>query len=361
MPPDATVPAPVQFFGLSSEGFNAFVARWDWPAFRADQVRDWAYRKLVADPHRMTNLSKLDRERLNETVQFAAAQITRRQDSSDGTRKLLLTWSDGANAETVMIPDADRRTACVSSQVGCPVQCKFCASGIGGVKGNLSAGQIVEQIFALNKVLEPRDERITNIVFMGMGEPLANFTQLTRAIRIIQAPWGLGIGARHITVSTSGLAPQIKKLADFDIPVRLAISFHGATDEVRERIMPVNLKYPIAVLMEALAHWSTRRKQKVTLEYILIEEVNDQPEHAVALARRAKAIQAKVNLIPYNTVPGLPWKRPSERRIEEFADVLKKGQVTATVRREKGHDIDAACGQLRLSELNRQKPQASAT
>jgi 23S rRNA (adenine2503-C2)-methyltransferase len=350
MPPDATVPAPVQFFGLSSEGFNAFVARWDWPAFRADQVRDWAYHKLVADPGQMSNLSKLDRQRLIESVQFAGAQITRRQDSSDGTRKLLLTWSDGANAETVMIPDADRRTACVSSQVGCPVQCKFCASGIGGVKGNLAAGQVVEQIFALNKVLEPRDERITNIVFMGMGEPLANYANVLEAIRILHDPRHFNIGARRITISTVGVPPKMRQLAHEDLPLNLAISLHAPNEPLRKQLIPWAEHFALDDILAAARYYFDRTGREVTLEYILLSGVNDQPEHARQLVRLCRTLRANVNLIRYNEVESLPFKRPQSEDVVNFQNIHRHGGVNAHVRKSRGRDIDAACGQLRRKE-----------
>jgi len=187
---------------------------------------------------------------------------------------------------------------------------------------------------------------------MGMGEPLANYKNLMKALQIINAPWGVGIGARHITVSTSGLAPQIRELAQQPLQIRLALSLHGATDAVREKIMPVNRKYPLADLLDACAEYQEKKRKMMTLEYILIENVNDLPEQAVLLARHARRLHAKVNLIPYNTVEGLAWKRPTDRVIDEFADILKRAHVTATVRREKGHDIDAACGQLRLKQLH---------
>jgi 23S rRNA (adenine2503-C2)-methyltransferase len=209
------------------------------------------------------------------------------------------------------------------------------------------ADEIVEQVLQAEAHTE---QRVDNVVFMGMGEPLANFTNLTRAIRIIQAEWGIGIGARHITVSTSGLAPQIEKLAAFELPVRLAISLHGATDEVRSQIMPVNKKYPLDVLFAALKTFRDRRKQMITLEYILIAGINDHPDHARALVRRARSIAGKVNLIPYNTVDGLPWERPDEPTQDAFLAILTEAGIPATIRREKGGDIDAACGQLRLQQ-----------
>jgi 23S rRNA (adenine2503-C2)-methyltransferase len=223
----------------------------------------------------------------------------------------------------------------------------------------LTSSEIVEQVMQTEAL---SGKRVNNLVFMGMGEPLANLTNLLRATEIINEPWGIGIGARHLTVSTSGLAPQIMKLADQPLQLRLAVSLHGATDEVRDRIMPVNRKYPLERLFEALRYYREKKKQRITFEYILIEDVNDALEQARVLAERAKLVNAKVNLIPYNTVDGLPWKRPSEAHQDAFLAVLKKAGCVATLRREKGHDIEAACGQLRLREegkLTDPSPQSS--
>jgi 23S rRNA (adenine2503-C2)-methyltransferase len=218
---------------------------------------------------------------------------------------------------------------------------------LAGFARNLTSAEIVEQVLQTEALT---GKRVNNLVFMGMGEPLANLTNVMRAIDVINSPWGIGIGARHLTVSTSGLAPQIKRLADQPLQIRLAVSLHGASDEVRERIMPVNRKYPLEVLFEALEYYRERKKQRITFEYILIEDVNDSLDQAHLLAKHVKRLNAKVNLIPYNTVDGLPWERPSESHQEAFLTVLKGAGVVATLRREKGHDIDAACGQLRLRE-----------
>jgi 23S rRNA (adenine2503-C2)-methyltransferase len=356
-----TIPAAVSdapaLTGMLPDELAGELASWGEPRYRASQVLDWVFQKRASSYEAMTSLSKSLRARLAATHPLHTMRIAKVQGAKDSTQKFLFRLHDGRYVESVLIPAnrnafgdmSDRRTICVSSQVGCAYDCKFCASGLAGFTRNLRADEIVEQILQVESY---GGGRIDNVVFMGMGEPLANFTQLTRAIRIIQADWGIGIGARHITVSTSGLAPQIKKLADFPLPVRLALSFHGATDEVRNVIMPVNRKYPIDVLFDALTYFRDRKKQKITLEYILIENVNDQPEHAAALARRAKSIHAKVNLIPYNTVEGLPWTRPSEPAQDAFLAILENAGVPATIRREKGHDIDAACGQLRLKQEN---------
>lgn len=323
------------------------------PAFRASQILDWIYAKRIASIESMTNLPAGLRGKLSASFRFDSPPIVRKTGSHDTTRKLLYQLHDGRFIESVLIPatpaefgeTSSRRTLCVSSQVGCAYGCKFCASGLDGWTRHLDASEIVDQILQTEAFA---GERIQNIVFMGMGEPLANFDNLTRALAIINAPWGIGLGARHITVSTSGLVPQIRQLADLPLQIRLAISLHGATDEVRAQIMPVNRKYPLDELLDACAHWQSRKKQFITFEYILIDQINDTLDQAHALAAHAQRLRAKVNLIPYNTVEGLAWVRPSIARQDAFLAVLKSRNIPATIRREKGHDIDAACGQLRL-------------
>jgi 23S rRNA (adenine2503-C2)-methyltransferase len=341
--------------GLSPTDIAAFVAESGEPAFRAKQILEWIYAKRAISIEAMSSLSKSLRVALAEKFTARCLTIAKVTGSEDTTRKFLLKLQDGRYVETVLIPanpalyggDSDRRTLCVSSQVGCAYDCKFCASGLAGFTRNLTAAEIVEQIVQVEAYT---GERVDNLVFMGMGEPLANYSNVTKAIEILNAEWGIGIGARHMTVSTSGLAPQIRKLADFPLQIRLAISLHGASDDVRSQIMPVNQKHPLAELFEALQYWRSKRKQHITLEYILIEGVNDMLEQARLLAKRARGIHAKVNLIPYNTVDGLQWTRPSEEQQDAFRDVLLAAGVTATLRREKGHDIAAACGQLRLKQ-----------
>ena len=326
---------------------------WAEPKYRAAQIADWLYQKRAVDFASMTDLPRNLRQRLEAEFTIGRIDIVRVLGSRDTTRKFLFRLTDGNLIESVLIPASpalygsrsDRRTICLSTQVGCAYGCKFCASGLEGFSRNLRADEIVEQIIAVERAA---GEKIDNIVFMGMGEPLANFDNLMRAIRIINAPWGLGIGARHITVSTSGLAPQIRKLADDPLQIRLAISLHGATDAVRNQIMPINRRYNIDMLMAACEDYVARKKQRLTFEYILINDVNDSAEQAHMLAARARYVSAKINLIPYNTVAGLPWSRPPRERQEAFLSILRAAGVAATLRREKGHDIDAACGQLRL-------------
>lgn len=322
------------------------------PAYRARQVMEWVYQKRVASWDEMLTLPKALRQELSLVHSMIFPEIVTTTGSRDTTQKLLLRLSDGELIETVLIPaspalygeESDRRTLCVSTQVGCAYGCKFCASGLDGFKRNLRVEEIISQVLLVEK---ESGHRINNLVFMGMGEPLANFENLNKAITILNAPWGVGLGARKITVSTSGLAPRIREFADRPEQIRLAISLHGATDDVRSQIMPVNKRYPVAELMEACAYYAARKKQLITFEYILIAGVNDQLEQARLLAQQARPLRAKINLIPYNKVEGLPWERPSEQAQQAFLKELQQQKIPATIRREKGHDIDAACGQLR--------------
>src|SRR5438105_8121116 len=321
--------------------------------YRAKQIVDWLYEKRVNSFEEMTDLPQDLRNRLAEEFAFGNLETVRVLGSEDTTRKFLFRLGDGNLIESVLIPaspslygsTSDRRTICVSTQVGCAYGCKFCASGLDGSSSNLDASEIVQQLLAVEKA---SGVRIDNVVCMGMGEPLANLANVVRSIRIINAPWGLEIGARHITVSTSGLAPQIRKLADEPLQSRLAISLHGATNEVRNKIMPVNRKYDLTTLLAACDYYASRKKQRIYFEYILIAGINDAEEQAHLLAGHARRLGARVNLIPYNTVEGLEWSRPSREWQERFLSILREHGTVATLRREKGHDIEAACGQLRL-------------
>ncbi len=420
MPPAEAVSAPIPFFSLAPAALDALVATWGWPKFRAQQLRDWVYKKSVADPDRMTNLSKRDRDALRAHLHVAPATIARRQLSEDGTLKLLLDWgtNDKGNqiqAETVMIPDADRKTACVSSQVGCPVGCKFCASGMNGVKGNLSAAQIVEQVFQLNLAMsetgtrnaedhardgdgacrpETREEgpldsefgatrpvsaplattrlsgldsdphgpsrsparvsdldhRISNIVFMGMGEPLANYANVMGAIRILHDPACFNLGARRITISTVGVPAKMRDLAHEQLPLNLAISLHAPNEPLRKQLIPWAEHFALNDILNAARYYFDKTGREVTLEYILLHNVNDRPEHARELAKLVKTLRANVNLIRYNEVEGLPYVRPKSDDVVNFQNILRNANVNAHVRKSRGRDIDAACGQLRRKE-----------
>ncbi len=364
---------------------------WEHPSYRLTQLLDWVYKRRVTSWEAMTSLPKSLRELLAETFSLQNLELVRKQGSRDTTQKFLWKLSDGAMIESVLIPatpalygDAsDRHTLCVSTQVGCAYGCKFCASGLEGWKRNLRVDEVVDQIISTerwnlgsgvgekekgrkdeekNSPFHPfssspphaKTERggnerlVNNLVIMGMGEPLANYDNLIKALKILNAPWGGGIGARKITISTSGLAPQIRKLAEEPLQLRLAISLHGATDETRNKIMPVNKKYPLRDLTAACEYYEKQKGRMITLEYILIAGVNDALTQIKPLAQLAHRLHAKVNLIPYNKVEGLPWVRPTEEAQEKFLAALEREKVIATLRREKGHDIDAACGQLRL-------------
>lgn len=338
--------------GFTKDALAAQLAEWGEPAYRAGQILDWIYRRRITKATEMTDLPARLRAHL-EGHAVTALEPVRVQGSADTTRKFLFRLHDGRLIESVLIPaspalygeKSDRRTLCVSTQVGCAMACKFCASGLDGLTRNLGAEEIVGQILAAETI---SGEKVNNLVFMGMGEPLANLRHLVTALEILNAPWGLNIGARHITISTSGLAPAIRKLAEVPLQIRLAVSLHGADDETREKIMPVNRKWNIAELMESLRHWRECKKQKITFEYILIRGVNDDLAQARKLAVLARSLDAKVNLIPYNTVEGLEWSRPPLRHCEAFRAAASTTGVPVTLRLEKGHDIEAACGQLRL-------------
>jgi 23S rRNA (adenine2503-C2)-methyltransferase len=370
------VPADIK--SLTREELEARFKLWEQPVYRVTQLLDWLYVHHVVSWDAMTNLPKKLRTQLAENYSLQSLELVRKQGARDITQKFLWQLADGAFIESVLIPAnpalygeaSDRHTLCVSTQVGCAYGCKFCASGLDGWKRNLNPNEIVEQVLAIERWNEknaepevqiaestkataphsalPTPRLINNLVIMGMGEPLANYENLLAALRILNAPWGGGIGARKITISTSGLVPQIRRLADEPEQFRLAISLHGATDEVRQRIMPVNRKYPLKELTAALEYYQAQKDRMITFEYILIKDVNDSIEQTRPLAALARHLRAKINLIPYNTVEGLQWQRPSEEVCEDFLTALEQQNIPATLRREKGGDIDAACGQLRL-------------
>lgn len=357
---------------LSSEELQAQFQAWGEPVYRVAQLLEWLYVHRVTDWNAMSNLPKPLREQLRKCYTLHSLELIRKQGAWDTTQKFLWRLADHSLIESVLIPaspalygePSDRHTLCVSTQVGCAYGCKFCASGLAGWKRNLAVEEIVDQVLAVerwnctqarpdrrssNSTADDPDSRlISNIVVMGMGEPLANYDNLIKALRILNAPWGGVIGARKITISTSGLVPQIRKLADEPLQFRLAISLHGATDEVRNQIMPVNRKYPLRQLTDACLYYQEKKTRLITFEYILIAGVNDRLDQVKPLATLARCLHAKVNLIPYNKVEGLPWERPDPLIQEAFREALQREKVNVTLRREKGHDIDAACGQLRL-------------
>lgn len=356
-------PQKPSLYGETLETLSATLKEAGHPNFRAKQIMEWLYKQRVDSFEAMSNLPKSLRQWLGEKFCMYPVQPLLDKRSNDVTQKLLMELEDRSLIETVLIrapqegvgADQSRKTVCVSIQVGCAYGCRFCASGLAGFKRNLHASEVVAQLMHICRMEDahtPRAEEaiasFDNIVFMGMGEPLANYDALVRTIKILNAEWGLHFGARRITVSTSGLAPQILKLAEEGVAVRLAISLHGATNEVRDQIMPINKKYPLEVLLPAAKAFQEKHGRMLTLEFILIEGINDSLEQARELAKIAYDLHAHVNCIPNNKVEGLEWKRPSIGRQDAFVKVLREAGVSVTIRREKGHDINAACGQLRL-------------
>ena len=349
------------FFDLDPNELRGILADLSMPAFRAKQLLQWVYEKSVTDSAQMTNLSKADREKLSSAIRFHTLKPTQHQSATDGTQKLLLELTDSESpanptTECVMIPAENqsggtRRTACISSQVGCPVGCRFCASGLGGLEKNLSAGQIVEQVYHLNQLPEVRGKddtgRITNIVFMGMGEPLTNFQNVVKAVRTLTADWAFNISARRITVSTVGLPAQIKRLAEIDLPITLALSLHAPNDELRRQLIPWAEHTTIEALINACRIYFDQTGREITLEYILLGNVNDRPQHARQLATVAKQLRCNVNLIRYNEVASLPYNRPSTDGVHKFQKILQEAGINAHIRASRGRDIAAACGQLR--------------
>lgn len=324
------------------------------PGYRADQLLQWIYEKQVDSFEQMTNLPRVLRTWLTEHANIGRAQVAAMAVSQDGTRKLLLRWPDGAVVETVWIPEADRHTACLSSQVGCPVGCRFCASGLDGVERNLTTGEIVEQAWRIARLVAEEaaagrlsaTARLSHIVLMGSGEPLANYDAVLAAIRILNAPWGLGIGARRITLSTVGLPQQIRRLAKEGLQLNLALSLHAADPELRRALIPWG-KVPLNDLLSACEEYFRQTGREVTLEYVLLEGVNTRLQDAVKLAAVARRLRANVNLLRYNPVPGLPYQRPSAETAWRFQQELQRRSVNAHIRTSRGSDVEAACGQLR--------------
>lgn len=314
--------------------------------YRADQVLQWVYEKGVYDFDRMTNLSLDLRQRLKETFALALPEVVETQKSADDkSTKLLLKLKDNNLVETVYILSSDRRTICVSSQVGCKFHCAFCASGQNGFFRNLSAGEILSQVLMARDVSS--DKKITNIVFMGIGEPFDNYAELLKAVRTLNSKKALGIGVRKITISTCGVAPKIEALGNEGLQVELSVSLHGPNDTVRGAIMPVNKAHPVKPLIEACKDYVKKTKRAITFEYILIKGVNASEKEARELARLLKGMLCKVNLIPYNPIVEFPHAAPEYEEVVKFQQILQAAGVKTTVRFSKGQDIQAACGQLR--------------
>jgi 23S rRNA (adenine2503-C2)-methyltransferase len=335
--------------GLNRAGLEAFVAGMGEKPFRARQLMKWMYRRATGDIESMTDLGKDFRQRLAALAEIRAPEVMLDQRSADGTRKWLLRLESGQGIEMVFIPEPGRGTLCISSQVGCTMDCTFCSTAQQGFNRNLEVAEIVGQVWLANRELgySPDGDRvITNVVFMGMGEPLANYRNVVPAAEVMMDDLGLDLSRRRVTVSTSGLVPQMIRIAD-ETNVALAVSLHAPNDELRSELVPINRRHPIADLLAACWHYVEKQNARsVTFEYVMLDGVNDRPEHARQLAALLRGRPAKVNLIPFNTFPGTGYRRSTEEAIERFRDILLKGGVIATIRRTRGDDIDAACGQL---------------
>lgn len=367
-----TLPAKTNLLGLTRTELEAFIAGMGEKPFRARQLMKWLYKRAASDFDQMTDLAKSFRERLKEVAEVRTPQIRLTQVSSDGTRKWLLSMADprlrprdepqidataGADApidagqaiEMVFIPEPGRGTLCISSQLGCAMDCTFCSTAQQGFNRNLSVAEIVGQVWLANRELgyEAGGNRvITNIVFMGMGEPLANYRNVVPAAEIFMDDLGFDISRRRVTVSTSGLVPQMLKLAE-ETNCALAVSLHAPNDQLRDELVPINRKHKIAELLDACWQYVNKQNARnITFEYVMLDGVNDQPEHAYELVKLLQGRPGKVNLIPFNAFPGTQYRRSPQAAIERFRDICNSHGVIATTRRTRGDDIDAACGQL---------------
>ena len=336
--------------GMTQQDLEEFFSVIDEKSFRATQIMKWTHQQGVTDYEQMTNLSKSLRDWLNENAQMEMPEMVSEEISTDGTRKWLIRIDDKNAVETVYIPEGDRATLCVSSQVGCILDCTFCATGRQGFAGNLTSAQIIAQLwFAEHRLRQQLNKTrvISNVVFMGMGEPLANFDNVVKAIEIMMDDNAYGLGKRKVTVSTSGLVPKIDKLREA-MDVSLAVSLHAPNDEIRNQLVPLNRRYPIAELIDACHRFleDKNRKHSITIEYVMLDQVNDQPEHAKQLAKLLKTLPSKVNLIPFNAFPNSGYQRSTDQAIEVFREILQAAGITTITRRPRGEDIAAACGQL---------------
>ena len=339
----------INLLGLTRPELEAWILERGGKAFRARQLFHWLYKRGVTDFDAMSDLAKSFREQLKAEASVALPEIVTRQDAADGTIKWMLKADNAQGFEMVYIPETDRSTLCISSQVGCALDCSFCSTAQQGFNRNLTAAEIVGQVFLAQRELgfQAGDNRlISNIVMMGMGEPLANFRNVVPAIRVLLDDLGFDFSRRRLTLSTSGLVPQIYKLAE-EVNVALAVSLHAPDDTLRSQLVPINRRHPIAELLDACWHYIDEQNgRSITFEYVMLDGVNDSPAQARALARLLKGHPAKVNLIPFNPFPGTQYRRSSPAAISAFLDQVLKGGVMATVRRTRGDDIDAACGQL---------------
>ena len=337
----------INLLNLSREKLAAFCEEMGESRFRAQQILKWVYHQGITDFQQMTNLSKVLRSHLEDVFEFRPPTIHTEKRSTDGTVKWVMSVDGGNAIETVFIPEPNRGTLCVSSQVGCALNCSFCSTATQGFNRNLTTAEIIGQVYIAAKALgqTQRDRKITNVVMMGMGEPLMNFEALIDALSLMRDDLAFGLAARRVTVSTAGLVPKIRELRE-SVDVALAISLHAPYDALRNELVPLNKKYPIATLLDACRDYVAGTKNRITVEYTLIDGVNDSAGHARSLVRLLHTIPSKLNLIPFNPFPGTQYRRSSESAIARFKKIVMDAGFIATVRRTRGDDIDAACGQL---------------
>ncbi|MGM9948220.1 23S rRNA (adenine(2503)-C(2))-methyltransferase RlmN [Floccifex sp.] len=342
-------------YDLNYEQMQQMAIEHGWKAFRGHQIFQWLYRSRVNEIDEMTNLSKETREQLKEEFEMNPLTLITKQVSHDGTTKFLFQTKDGCLLESVMMVFDYGNSVCVSSQVGCNMGCAFCASGLTKKKRDLTRGEMVAQVIYVQKELDAKNQRLSHIVVMGTGEPFDNYDNVMNFLSTVNHDRGLGIGSRHITISSSGIVPRIYDFANEHTQYNLAISLHAPNNELRNQLMPVNKAYPLEELMKALDYYSQENNRRLTFEYILLKGVNDQVIHARQLAKLLKNRNAYVNLIPYNNVDEKEFKSVSYQEAMVFYDLLMKNNVRCTIRKEHGNDIDAACGQLRIKEIRREK------
>jgi 23S rRNA (adenine2503-C2)-methyltransferase len=360
IPSDATS-AKVNLLDLDRQGLRAFFTQIGEKPYRADQVMKWIYHGLEDNFDNMTNVGKALRAKLDEVCCIGVPKTLLDKVATDGTRKWLLGMDSGNAIETVYIPEPTRGTLCVSSQIGCGLNCQFCSTGTQGFNRNLSAAEIIGQVFVAARHLgnvPHRQRRLTNVVMMGMGEPLLNFDNVVRAMNVMRDDLGFGLANKRVTLSTAGLVPMIDRLSDA-VDVSLAVSLHAPNDELRTQLVPLNKKYPIAELIGACQRYAARRpRTSVTFEYTMLKGINDKPEHARQLVKLMRQVPSKVNLIPFNTFTGTQYERSDDAVIRAFQKLLLDAGVLTMVRRTRGDDIDAACGQLKGQVLDRTRRNA---
>lgn len=339
--------SPIDIRSIDKQSLEKLLKEWGEPAFRSKQIFDWIWNKSLTSFDGMKNIPEQLRRKLNEAFQFQSIEIHSQQKSTDGTIKCGFSLHDKRIIESVLIPTDTRMTACVSSQVGCSLSCKFCATGQLARERNLSAGEIYDQVVGIKRLAEAQYQKpLTNIVFMGMGEPLLNYTEVTKAIHYITNEEGLGMSADRITLSTAGISKMIQRLADDGARIKLALSLHAANDRKRDSIMPINESNNLDVLREALLYYYKGTGKRITLEYLMLDQFNDQISDAKELAQFCKRLPVKVNLIEYNSTDGNLFRRANSNQVEQFKNYLENNRIIATIRHSRGKDIDAACGQL---------------